>query len=103
MIIATKYANCKPVTKLIKECSERVDERLIGLNILPASDCVEEYLRRFGRNISAAKCAALAIACENRALKNETLCGLTAAKTNSQLLTAAEQFLQEAERLGGIQ
>ena len=57
----------KPVAKLGKEADQRWDERIIELGLLPKGAAgAAEYLRRFGKGISAAKCAALALEGEKR-------------------------------------
>lgn len=97
------YEQNAAVKKLTKDANERLEERIIGLNLLSAGDVgASEYLKRFGRGISAAKCAALAVACARRAEKNEALCGLNAEKTRRNLLEFANRFENQAEVLGGL-
>jgi len=97
------YEKNAVVKKLTKDVDQRLEERIIGLGLLPlGKGGANEYLERFGRGISAAKCAALAVVCVRRADKNETLCGMNEIDTRKNLIEFAERFDSEAVRLGGL-
>jgi hypothetical protein len=98
-----KFESHAAVKKLIKSVEKRLDERIVGLNLLPAgTEGAKEYMRRFGRGISAAKCAALAVVCARRADRNEGLCGMNEIDTRKNLIDFANQFERETERMGGV-
>jgi hypothetical protein len=98
------YEQNLAVRKLAKEANQRLQERIIGFNLLRGGKAgADEYLQKFGRGISAAKCAALAVACTAYAEKNEALCGLSAEETRRCLMDFARKFQEQVELLGGLQ
>jgi hypothetical protein len=91
------------VRKLGREAQERLVQRIIGLDLLPlGAEGGDEYLKRFGRGISAAKCAALAVACASRAEGDFAYCGLPPEETKRCLIAFVDRFQREAEALGGL-
>jgi hypothetical protein len=97
------YEKNVAVKKLIKDVEKRLEERIIGLNLLTdGDDGAREYLARFGKGISASKCAAFAIVCTRRADRKEALCGLDAIATKKNLIAFAARFENQVEVLGGL-
>jgi hypothetical protein len=98
-----KFNQNPAVKKQAKSAQERLEERIIGLGLLPkGEEGVVEYLGRFGKNISAAKCAAIAVACANKAENTPALCGQTEEDSKRYLLVFANRFAELAENIGGL-
>ena len=80
----------KPVAKLAKDAAERWAERVIDLGLLAQGAAgAAEYLRRFGRGISAEKCAALALEAEKQKAQAQTLGAADAALANFDTFSTA--------------
>jgi hypothetical protein len=98
-----KFNQNPAVKKQAKSAQERLEERIIGLGLLPkGEEGVVEYLGRFGKNISAAKCAAIAVACAKKAENTTALCGQTEEESKKSLLVFTNRFAELANSIGGL-